>query len=252
MLKLAAQIVVGPVVLMQARRVRARALDLPEPPGQRQGQAGRGEPLLRIVVVGDSSAAGVGAPSQSQGVAAHLARALAYQWDAAVAWQVVAQTGLTSPQALELLQASDIGPADIGITMLGVNDITKRVAQREAFAAKAAIARHLSERAGVAHTWLCALPEMECFPLLPQPLAWLAGERAREVNRAQARFAAQLAGVSHADMTGVMARELFSEDGFHPAPPLYARIAGRLAQHIATACDQGLAGRLPRPPAGVR
>lgn len=252
MLRRAAQIVVGPVVLLQARRVRARALDLPEAAGPRQGQAGAGRPLLRIVVVGDSSAAGVGAPVQEQGVAAQLARALAHQWDAAVAWQVIAQTGLTSAQALDLLRASEVAPADIGITMLGVNDISHQIPLREALAARAAIARHLSERAGVAHTWLCALPEMECFPALPQPLAWLAGARAREVNRAQARFVAQLAGVSHAEMTGVMARQLFSEDGFHPAPPLYARIAGRLAQHIAAACEQGLAGRLPHPVAGLR
>jgi lysophospholipase L1-like esterase len=42
-----------------------------------------------------------------------------------------------------------------------------------------------------------------------------------------------LPGVSHLDMDGVAHPSLFCEDGFHPAPALYARVADRLADHIA-------------------
>jgi hypothetical protein len=33
-------------------------------------------------------------------------------------------------------------------------------------------------------------------------------------------------------MDGVTHRSLFCQDGFHPAPPLYARVADRLAEAI--------------------
>ncbi|EEX09439.1 hypothetical protein SL1157_1477 [Ruegeria lacuscaerulensis ITI-1157] len=49
-----------PLLAAQALMVRQRALRLPEPSGPREGRQGRG-PRLRLLIVGDSSAAGVGA-----------------------------------------------------------------------------------------------------------------------------------------------------------------------------------------------
>lgn len=229
----AATLVLGPVILVQARRARATALDLPEAEGPRRGVEGQGPPRLRVVLVGDSSAAGVGVETQEQAVGPTLARALVPRLRGAVAWQVVAQTGLTSPQALALLRETEVAPADVAVTMLGVNDVTKRVGLRRSLRAREAIAEHLARHAGVRQTWLCALPEMEAFPALPQPLAWYAGAHARRINRAQARFVQGRAALAHACMEGVMDPTLFSVDGFHPAQPLYARIAERLALHIA-------------------
>ena len=39
-------------------------------------------------------------------------------------------------------------------------------------------------------------------------------------------------GVSHVVMDGVARADLFCEDGFHPAPALYARVAQHLTDHI--------------------
>jgi lysophospholipase L1-like esterase len=229
----AATLALGPVILVQARRARAASLDLPEAEGPRRGVEGQGPLRLRVTLVGDSSAAGVGVATQDQAVGPALARALASQLGGAVAWQVVAQTGLTSPEALALLRETELAPADVAVTMLGVNDVTKLVPLGRALQARAAIAEHLARHAGVRRTWLCALPEMEVFPALPQPLAWYAGAHARRVNRAQQRFVQGRARLAHAAMDGVMDASLFSVDGFHPAQPLYERIAARLAQYLA-------------------
>ena len=48
----------SPVLLFQAVQLRRRALRLPEADGPRDGIAGDG-PVLRILIIGDSSAAGV-------------------------------------------------------------------------------------------------------------------------------------------------------------------------------------------------
>ena len=81
-----------------------------------------------------------------------------------------------------------------------------------------------------------ALPEMELFPALPQPLAWWAGQMSRRNNRAQARWAGgwPLAEprVAHVPMDGAMHPEMMGADGFHPGPGLYARVVQRLADHI--------------------
>lgn len=65
----------GPLLWLQARHVRRVTLRMPEPPGLRAGTAGGG-PLIRLLVAGDSGAAGVGAPTQDQALCGQLVRRL--------------------------------------------------------------------------------------------------------------------------------------------------------------------------------
>jgi hypothetical protein len=54
-----AAVALAPVLLLQGLRVRLVTPRLPEPPGPRAGSAGQG-PALRLLIAGDSAAAGVG------------------------------------------------------------------------------------------------------------------------------------------------------------------------------------------------
>jgi len=53
----------GPILWLQGRHVRRVTPHMPEPPGPRAGSVGLA-PLIRILVAGDSAAAGVGASSR--------------------------------------------------------------------------------------------------------------------------------------------------------------------------------------------
>jgi lysophospholipase L1-like esterase len=81
--------------------------------------------------------------------------------------------------------------------------------------------------------YIPALPPMEQFPALTNPLAWYAGALSDRSNRLQARWARHQSITDHVFMDGVMDPALMAEDGFHPAPPLYARVARRLAERIS-------------------
>ncbi len=231
--------VLGPVIRAQAARIRRVALALPEPNGPRSGEVGilaAGAPPLTILVAGDSSAAGVGAPTQALGLAPQLAAALALHLHNRVVWHVIARTGLTSEGVLEMLQQEPLPNADLAVVVLGVNDISHDVPLRHALRRRNRIVRWLRENAGVRWCVFPALPEVERFPLLPQPLAWYGGAQARQNNALQARWASnprRNENVWHVPMDGVMHPSLMAEDGFHPAPPLYARVAARLSEHIA-------------------
>lgn len=233
MLDVATRIAFGPLLIAQARRVRRDALELPEPRGPRRGAAGQGEPELRLLVCGDSSAAGVGARTQREALARPLAQKLAQRLGGTVLWQLVAESGLTSEGVLQKLKQERPQQADVAVVVVGVNDITNDVPLAFALRQRHQIADWLHIHAGVRQVVFPALPEMEQFPALPRPLAWYAGQAARRNNRAQQRWAAPLQGVSHLAMDGVAHPSLFCEDGFHPAPALYARVADRLADHIA-------------------
>ena len=232
MIHAAARVLLGPLLYLQAGRLRRTAVELPEPAGAREGVAGAGARRLRLLIAGDSSAAGVGVRTQDDALAGHLARALAALLGGAVHWQLVAQTGARSEDVLHLLMHGTLRPADVGIVVVGVNDIAKEVPLQQALRKRADIAALMRRRAGARHVVFPALPEMEKFPALPQPLAWYAGRHARRNNAAQAAWAARQQCVTHAAMDGVLDPSLMADDGFHPGAGLYARVAQRLARHI--------------------
>lgn len=232
MIHLAAKAVLAPVLLMQAGHVRRTTVELPEPEGPREGLAGAGRATLAILVAGDSSAAGVGASSQDQALAAQLAGELSRRLERAVRWQLVARTGARSEDVAQMLAQARLHAADVGIVVTGVNDITKRVPVRMALQRRGEIAALMRARAGARHVLFLAAPPMELFPALPQPLAWVAGADAARSNRAQARWAALRSDVSHVAFEGSMDPSLMARDGFHPGPGLYEQIARRLAAHF--------------------
>lgn len=232
MLDIAARIALGPILLAQAHWLRRTALELPEPEGPRRGTAGRGILKLRLLVVGDSSAAGVGARTQREALARPLAERLAERLAGSVRWQLVARSGLTSGGVYDELVSAQPRPADVAVVVVGVNDITKNVPLEVALRHRSRIADWLRAHGEARHVIFPALPEMEKFPAVPKPLSWYAGRAARRNNRAQRRWAAQQAGVAHLEMDGVTHASLFCEDGIHPAPALYAKVADRLADRI--------------------
>lgn len=232
MIHVAARAVLGPLLFAQAFRLRRTVIELPEAAGARFGAAGTGGAPLRLLIAGDSAAAGVGADHQDEALAGHLVRAISTGGRCAVRWQLVARTGARSEDVLQMLAERRLRRADIGVVIAGVNDISKHVPLRKALRIRDEIADLMRQRAGVRHVVFSALPEMERFPALPQPLAWYAGQHARHYNRAQAKWLARRAGVSHAPMEGVMDPALMAADGFHPGPRLYAKVAQRLAVHV--------------------
>jgi lysophospholipase L1-like esterase len=228
----AARALLGPVLYAQASRLRRSVVELPEPVGDREGSAGTGAVRLRLLIAGDSSALGVGAPTQEQALSGQIVRELVALTGRTVQWQLVAQIGARSEDVLKLLKSSVVNAADVGLVVVGVNDITKEVPLARALRWRGEIAGVMRARAGVRHVVFPALPEMEKFPALPQPLAWYAGHHAARNNSAQAAWAVGQRRVSHVAMDGVMDPALMADDGFHPGPGLYARVGRRLAAHI--------------------
>lgn len=117
-----------PLLWLQARHVRRFAPHLPEPPGRRAGTAGRGS-LIRLLVAGDSGAAGVGAPTQGQALCGHLVRRLSRHHT--VQWCVLAANGLDSPGLLELLQDAPRERFDVVVLSMGANDATRLCAPQQ-------------------------------------------------------------------------------------------------------------------------
>lgn len=231
-MSLTAKLLLSPLLVAQAVLARARLPRLPEPDGERHGQVGEGEPL-RLLIVGDSSAAGVGVRDQRHALAGHLSRALARHAQAHVRWTLLARSGLTSADCLQLLQGHAPVPSDVAVVVLGVNDVVEQVPSARAVAAREAIANHLRNAWGVLHVVFAPLPPVHRFPGLPQPLRWVAGQDARRHDRAVAEWARTRGDVSHVPIDLPLNAGVMASDGFHPGEPVYRVCGAALAEHIA-------------------
>ncbi len=232
-MSLTAKLILSPVLVAQAVATRARMPRLPEPVGERHGAAGRGL-SLRLLVTGDSSAAGVGVGRQVDALARRLARRLAEAASARVQWQLRARSGLTTAQTLALLRNEGHVPADVAVVVTGVNDVIDQIPSRRAVAAREALANWLRNGHGCQHVVFAPLPPVHHFPGLPQPLRWVAGADARRHNAALQDWVLTRHDVSLVDMEMPLNPGVMASDGFHPGEPVYRYCANAIALHIAT------------------
>ena len=234
------KLVLAPLLVAQAIATRRRALVLPEAEGPRHGRtdAVAGTPL-RLLVAGDSSAAGVGVARQEDAVMGHLLRALQRHLDRPIAWSLRAKSGLTTRGIQRLLEAEPPGPVDIAVVISGVNDVVDQVGAGRAVRHRAALADWLLTSGLAHHVVYAPLPPIHRFPLLPEPLRRVLGGDARRHDQALARWAATRRDVSHAAFEIDLNRETMASDGFHPGEPVYRACGEGLADHVASVLARG-------------
>ncbi|HWI82088.1 SGNH/GDSL hydrolase family protein [Ramlibacter sp.] len=227
----AAKLALGPLLLKQAGALRRTALRLPEAGGAREGLVGEGEAGLRLLVVGDSSAAGVGVQHQSQALALPLARLMAQELRVPVAWQLVAETGLNTAGARALLARSRLAPADVVVTALGVNDVTAQLSAGAFITHTSQLWSDLRQRTGARWAVLSGLPPMHRLSAVPQPLRWYLGRYAAGFDAALSEWARRQE-LGYCGLRWTDDPALLAPDGFHPGPALYPQWARQLADRI--------------------
>lgn len=233
----------APVLAAQGALVRRGVPRLPEAPGPRAGLVpGAGEPL-RLAVLGESTAAGVGAATQEEAMAGRLARAVAVRTGRPVGWQVAARSGInTRTAAVELVPL--LGPADAVVVVLGVNELLELNRPPRFARELRALAGAVRARIPGVPILLAGMPPVGRFPALPQPLRAVMGAHARALDRAVAEVARDTAGTVHAAVEVPVERGgLLAADGFHPSAEGYRVWAEGLADALVGILPGASAGR---------
>lgn len=222
-------ITLSPILIPQAVWTVIRAARLPEAAGPRNGRSGHGKPL-RILITGDSSAAGVGAGTQEDALAGQVAAHLSADFD--VSWQVIAKSGDTTASTRVMLRNTPPQPCDIVIVALGVNDTKNGVSAKAWERNYLSVIAALRTNTGARHIYVSGLPPLGEFPLLPAPLRTVLGTRARQFDRILQRLAADQHDVTHIGMDIPLTTNEMASDGFHPGPRVYTEWARLFADRI--------------------
>jgi lysophospholipase L1-like esterase len=231
-MSLALKLALAPLLVVQALATRRRAPVLEEAAGPREGRFGGSGEALRLLIAGDSSAAGVGVAHQHQALAGHLGRTLARLARRPVHWQLHAKSGLSTAQVHRLLEQHPLPRFDVAVIVSGVNDVIDQVPSQRALQQRVALADWLLHERGVGHVVFAPLPPVHLFPLLPQPLRRVMGADARRHDHAVQRWAATRNDVSHVTIDLQVGPESMASDGFHPGEPVYRACGETLAAFI--------------------
>ncbi|WP_439142078.1 SGNH/GDSL hydrolase family protein [Pseudooctadecabacter sp.] len=218
-----------PILLTIGPWVKFNTVRLQEPKGPREGVAGDGRDL-RLLIAGDSSAAGVGVSTQSQALSGQLVGLLSKR--ARVDWQLIARCGDSTPQALARLKAAQPRRADVAVTGLGVNDVIRGTRLSVWLDQQRALLSHLIDTVGIGHVYVSGLPPVYNFPRLTGPLRWAVGHRAARFDRALQTMLKDHPQATHIPASMVIDAEVMAEDGFHPGPRVYTEWAHAAARLI--------------------
>ncbi|MEA5446681.1 SGNH/GDSL hydrolase family protein [Gammaproteobacteria bacterium AB-CW1] len=173
-----------PVVVLQGAYLRLTVPRLGEAPGARSGRVDGEGPVLRLLVVGESTAAGVGATDQARGLARWTAETVAALSGQAVAWRVLGRNGATAHSArVRLLESAEDVEADLAVLVLGVNDTLRFHGPRRWRRDLTRLVDALRRRCGPVPVVLAAVPPMQRFPAIPSPTRQVLGLRAHRLKR---------------------------------------------------------------------
>jgi len=206
--------------------------------------AAPGVDVIRIAVLGDSSAAGYGVTESARTPGAMLASGLAEAAGTPVRLHNVAKVGGQSSdlgwQLERVLTGGPDGRApDVAMIMIGANDVTHRVKVAESVRFLGDAVRRL--RAAGTEVVVGTCPDLGTIRPVAQPLRRLARRWSRQLAAAQTVEVVSAGGrtVSLGSLLGpefdARPEDMFGPDRFHPSAEGYAAAAMALLPSIAAA-----------------
>ncbi|NLA64985.1 MAG: SGNH/GDSL hydrolase family protein [Leucobacter sp.] len=195
---------------------------------------------VKLLVLGDSLAAGLGAAERKHTLGARIAKGVARKLRRPVRLRTAAVVGAESHQLSGQLDSLPPGfRADVAVIVVGGNDVT-HVNSTESVARhlRAAIERLQAQGTAVV---VGTCPDLGALRSVPQPLRTYLSRMSRRMAAVQAR-AATRAGASVVSLrktVGPVFRadpaEMFSIDNFHPSAAGYRRTAEALVPAVIAA-----------------
>ncbi|MGP5374072.1 SGNH/GDSL hydrolase family protein [Psychrobacter alimentarius] len=261
----AKDVLLAPVYFHQGRRIKRDTVRLPEPDGERCGLVSlhpatdgpaSDKSTLKLMIVGDSAAAGVGSQTQQEALVGKLIPILTQQLSAyssfnMLDWSLQATTGHTSFDILRRLYVlpAPNRPVDVMLLSVGVNDTTSNVAIDKWKQQIKDIIAIAQRKFGVRELIFLSLPPMADMPAIPAPLNNFVGAKALLLDQILQQVCATHAGVNymatdfarmikeHSNGSPIDIRVMFASDGFHPSSLMYGYWAQQVSERMLALLD---------------
>lgn len=226
-----------PILYLQGRWIRRR---LPVPiaaTGSSFGTcAGNGAPL-QILIIGESTVAGVGVQHYKQTISAKMASALATLLQRTVHWQAIGKIGakVAFVRKNVVRQIDSTADYKVIVILLGANDSIQLTPPnlwvRELFI----LIQTLQTLQPQAFIYVGTLPPVAAFRSIPQPTRFFLSLHNRLLSSATRQILSLQPGVAFSKLAfNNVSPDFFSEDGVHPSEKGYAQWAAKIAEELAS------------------
>ena len=223
------QILLFPILLWQGNKVRDNAKNLPEASGKRLGKIGKGK-TVNILILGDSSACGVGVKSIDESLAGYLVKFLTHRFTCK--WKIIAKSGIKTSDLTELVKKAQKRKFDVALVSVGINDITSGCSARMWHERMLELSQVLLKDLQVSYIIFCGIPPVRKLTIIPFPLKQLLSFKAFIFDLYLEEMSMHLNEGYFVPHDYPVNQDTLAEDLFHPGKIYYKNWAKKISETI--------------------
>jgi lysophospholipase L1-like esterase len=212
---------IAAVLFRQARRVRRETPRLPAAAEPWSGTVSGANPI-RLLVLGDSTAVGVGAETQDEALAGNLARELRERLGRGVTWRAIGKSGVTAAELIrDFLPEAVTQSFDFVFLSIGTNDATALRPRGSFVRDIRTLVTALRAASPDAPILMSSLPAFFRFELLPEPLRGTLYRHSRSLEAGARAALADFPNVTMSAPPPPYPEGFFASDLYHPSAAGY-------------------------------
>ena len=220
----------APFLYLQGQYARRKIGRLPDASGETVGKFGADEMSAKLLVLGESTAAGIGARTHKTALAGQYARFLGEKIGKSIEWYVIGRSGITVKETIyELVPKIPDEKFDYILLALCGNEVLKLRSPRAFRRDMKKLLAILQEKYPDATVFMTNAPAVRLSPILPHPIKFILGHLSALHDANAREFTAGMKNVFYFHQPTEVP-EYFWADGIHPSEKGYTDWSRRMIE----------------------
>lgn len=213
----------APFLYLQGQRTRRKVGVLPGAGGKTSGRTGDGGGSAKLLVIGESTVAGLGARSHELALAGQFAARLSQRIGQTVSWTAVGKNGVTAKRTIEeLVPLIPNETYDYILVGLGGNDVIKLSSPRKWRRGMTELLGILRKRNPDATIFLSNCPMIKFSTAIPHPIKFILWELSKLHDANIKNLTSPMEKVFYYHQPTSFVIDGFFADGIHPSEKGYS------------------------------
>ena len=206
-----------PFLYLQGKYVRRKVGRLPDAEGETSGKHGENAEIIKLLAIGESTVAGVGAKNHAEALTGQFARHLSAATGKTVLWRAVGESGITVKETLQrLVPQLPEEKFDVILIALGGNDVFGLTSPRKWRREMTKLLAILREKYPEAKILSANVPMVRDFIAMPNPLRYVLSRLAKLHHFNSMEFISEHENAAYFYDVKRVNDDFFS-DGIHPS-----------------------------------
>lgn len=209
------------LLYLQGQYTRRKIGKLPDAEGETIGKFGDRKEAVKLLAIGESTVAGVGARTHETALTGQFAKHLSNKIGKTVVWFAVGRSGITAGETiLELVPKIPDEQFDYIMVGLGGNDVLKLSSPSKWRRDMTKLLGILQDKNPSAKIFITNAPAVRLSPVLPQPIKFLLGHLSALHDKNTKEFTGEMENVFYFHQPTEVIEDFFA-DGLHPSEKGY-------------------------------